>query len=515
MGVVFRWRCILTFVVLTGAVGIGSAIEAASPRLKVAAGRFETDSEVGAPSYGRTGSKIENVAGPMKTTVLLLEDGQDRICIIASDFHVNSLNLSQFLRVQAAETLGLDESRILFFSSHDHSVPKFAEGEISAYTSYEQSPNDWPKLKLMPVGERFLESLKSTLNELPKNLRPATVQWAQGEEGRITYNRKGRRANGSTFFMREEDRRRVGTDYNGDIDRQVPVVVFIGEDGTPLAALLQFTGHPVTSYHPEHPTVFGDWPTVAADLLGEKLGSRGKPVPVAFLQGCAGDVNSKEMFCGGVERATQFGRMLGESAAKALDDLKPSKREGMDYAVETVGVPLAALPSVETLRAEVAEMRDFIARADAKDENTLACVGLNFPTALSPEYRGALVKLVLPWNEWALARHAGGEADSVMKTLDLPLYVLRLGDVAIVGMPCEPFQGIGRRMRAKSPFPLTIPCGYTNGSHGYVTDSANTGDREYMSAFYRYTKFRPPFAKLAGDVLADRAGEILEGFKQD
>ena len=60
-------------------------------------------------------------------------------------------------------------------------------------------------------------------------------------------------------------------------------------------------------------------------------------------------------------------------------------------------------------------------------------MGLNFPTALSPAYRGKLVKLILPWNEWALAKHAAGEADSVAKTLDLPLYVLRLGDVAIVG----------------------------------------------------------------------------------
>jgi len=142
-------------------------------------------------------------------------------------------------------------------------------------------------------------------------------------------------------------------------------------------------------------------------------------------------------------------------------------------------------------------------------------VGLNFPRALSPEYRGRLVKLILPWNEWALQRHTAGEADSVPRTLDLPIYVLRLGDVGIVGMPCEPFLGIGRRMRNRSPFPLTIPCGYTNGSHGYITDGPNTGDREYMSAFHRYTKFRPPFAKPAGDVLADEAVEILEGFAKE
>jgi len=33
-----------------------------------------------------------------------------------------------------------------------------------------------------------------------------------------------------------------------------------------------------------------------------------------------------------------------------------------------------------------------------------------------------------------------------------------------------------------------------------------------MSAFYRYTEFRPPYRKPAGDVLADRATEVFERF---
>ena len=41
--------------------------------------------------------------------------------------------------------------------------------------------------------------------------------------------------------------------------------------------------------------------------------------------------------------------------------------------------------------------------------------------------------------------------------------------------------------------------------YGYLPDGPNTGDREYMSAFYRYTKFRPPYRKPAGDVLGPGA----------
>ena len=45
--------------------------------------------------------------------------------------------------------------------------------------------------------------------------------------------------------MREEDRDRMGVDFNGDIDRQAPVVVFRNGQGQPVAAWVQFTGHPV------------------------------------------------------------------------------------------------------------------------------------------------------------------------------------------------------------------------------------------------------------------------------
>lgn len=485
----------------------------AQPRLRAASLRFAVTPTIGSPTYGRTGTTVEQVAGPLKTTVLLLEDGRVRLCLVMTDFHVNALNLSDFLRQTVAKELALPVSHVLIFSSHDHSVARLAHDEIAAYISYAKQAAAAPEIDLLPVGRELVDGLRSHIRRLPDMLEPVSVWWAEGREGRITYNRKGRRADGSTYFMREEDRVLVGKDFRGDIDEQAPVVVLRNTAGRPVAGLVQFTGHPVTSYHPEKLTIFGEWPQVACDMLAKHLSPSELPA-VGFLQGCAGDVNSKEMFRGGVERAQHFGRLLGASYIKALEDLRPSRRDGLDYAVRNVKIPLAPLPSKETLLSEIGEMEDFVRRADAGDEDTLGCVGLNFPRGLTPAYRGALVKLTLPWNRWALDLHETGRADTVMKHLEMPIYVLRVGDVGIVGMPCEPFQGIGRQMRRGSPFPLLIPCGYTNGSHAYVTDAPNTGDREYMSAFYRYTKFRPPLARPAGDVLAEEAIEVLESFSK-
>jgi hypothetical protein len=482
----------------------------AKPRLRAASLRFGITPEPGNPTDSQTGAPVEKVCGPLKTTVMLLEDGPTRLFLFATDFFVPfQANVSDLYRRAIARDLGLPLSHVLLFSSHNHSSLSLARKGDSA--CYFASADDWGAPDLLPVGEQLLAALREHAQRLPTLLQPVTVCWAEGHESRITYNRKGRRADGSTYFMREEDRVRLGPDFSGDVDTQAPIVVLKAASEEPVAALLQFTGHPVTSYHAERPVVFGDYPQIACDTVAGHL-STAPDFPIGFLQGCAGDVNSKEMFRGGIERAARFGRLLGQSCVEALGALRPSERDGLDYAVEKARIPLGPLPPRETLARELVEMDDFVRRAKAGDEDTLSCVGLNFPRDLTPAYRAALVEMVRPWNLWALTLRGTGRADAVDKYLELDVHVLRLGDVGIVGLPCEPFQGIGRRMRRLSPLPLTIPCGYTNQDYGYITDSANTGDREYMSSFYRYTRFRPPLAKPAGDALADTAVGVLNRF---
>jgi hypothetical protein len=484
------------------------------PKLRAAALEFGVTPKAGGATVGKTGAVVMNVAGPLNSTVTLLEHGDSRLCLITTHFNSpKAVNVSAMFRRIIAEDLSLPVSNVLIFVSHNHTDMKMASNQLEAYGDLTTPVDKLPVPELLPTGQELLEKLRSHAKRLPDLLQPVTVWWAEGSEGRITYNRKGRRADGSSYLMREEDRDLMGVDFNGDIDRQAPIVVLKNEQGQPVTSLVQFTGHPCTCYHPEKPVVFGDWPQVACEVVGSHL-SPASPIPMSFLQGCAGDVNSKGMFRGSVELSKKYGHMLAESYIQALEKLQPSARDGFDYAVEKVKIPLAPLPSVEKLTAEIGEMEDFIKRAFAGDENTLACAGLNFPRELSPLYRGKLIEGVLPWSRWALDMHQKGQADTVAKHLEVEIYVLRLGDVGIVGLPFEPFQGIGRQMRAGSPLPITIPCGYTNVSYGYLTDGPNTDPDhgEYMSAHYRYSRFRAPYAKPAGDVLAIQGIETLTRF---
>ncbi|HEY2574603.1 MAG TPA: hypothetical protein VGH65_11055 [Verrucomicrobiaceae bacterium] len=483
-------------------------------RLRAAALEFGVTPEAGGPTVGKTGARVRRVAGPLKSTVTLLADGANRLCLVTT--HLNSpksINVSTLFRRLIAEDLEIAMSQVILCVSHNHTDMKVAENQCEAYDTLSLEPQEIPEAKLLPFGEELLGQLRKCARQLPALLQPVTVWWAEGSEGRITYNRKGRRANGSTYLMREEDRDLMGADFNGDIDRQAPVVVLKNDQDEPVTAIVQFTGHPVTSFHPERPVVFGEWPQVACDDVAAFL-SPGNPAPVSFIQGCAADVNSKGMFRGDVALSEHYGHLLGGSYIEALGRLQPSARDGFDHAMETVKIPLGPLPSKEALLAEVSEMQEFIRRAHAGDENTLFCCGLNFPRELSTAYRGQLIEGVLPWTRWALDLRQRGAADTVSRKLEIQLHVLRLGDVGFVFMPFEPFQGIGRRMREHSPLPLTIPCGYSNVSYGYLPDgpNANPADGEYMTAHHRYSRFRAPYVPPAGDVLAIEGVKILHHF---
>jgi hypothetical protein len=485
---------------------------ASEPVLKAAALGFDVVPDKGGVTASKVGALVREVAGPLRTTVTLFDHGGRRVCLITP--HMNSpkgANISPLIRRTAAEALDMPVENVLLMLSHNHTDFNLASNHLEASVTYRLAPGELPEPRLVPAGRSFLQKLTSTAKQLPGMLQPVTVWWAVGAESRISYNRKGRRADGSTYLMREEDRELMGADFKGDVDEQAPLVVFKNQKDEVVTAITHFTAHPVTCFHPEKPVVFGDWPQVACEHLARHFSPDGK-VSVSFLQGCAGDVNSKGMFRGGVELSRQYGRMLADSYLAALKNLKPSKRDGLDFAIEKVRIPFAPLPSVEALKAEIAEMEGFILRARAGDENTRECVGQNFPHELTPAYRAALVEMILPWSRWALDLHNAGRADTVPKFLEVDIQVLRIGDVGIVGMPFEPFQGIGRQIRASSPLPVVLPCGYTNVSHGYLTDGPNTGDREYMSANHRYSKFRPPYAKPGGDVIATQALETLRRF---
>ncbi|MBL9215677.1 MAG: hypothetical protein JNG83_09400 [Opitutaceae bacterium] len=474
--------------------------------LKASAVTFAIQPTVGAAgaAHAVTGSAIAEVHGDLKTTVVLLSDGLTHLCLITSSVPVQTTEMRQAIYGAVAESAGLQPEQVIFVSSHNHCVPAFIEPVAPA-----PAPGFAPLGRLNALGREFIGLLRAALAPLPGRLEPVTVEWGVSPETRFTYNRRGRRPDGRAYFIREEDRLLLGEDYRGEIDPDASVVLFRGARGV-VAALAHFTGHPVTAYRPERMIVFGEYPQVAGEILAERLGA-----PVAFLQGCAGDINAKHLLTGTVAQARQFGEWLAESFLKAVEGRRPSARSGLRRHGVLAQIPLAPLPPVAELQRDLDDIRRFVARGRAGDEDTRECVGMNFPRALTPPYRARLVEMVQPWYEWALRVQAEGRGDSVLKSLPVAVEVVRIGDVGLVALPFEPFVRTGLKLKREAPLPCILPCGYSGGFSGgskcaYIPDASAADDREYMGGFFRYTRNIPPYQAPAGDAAATAGVRALE-----
>ena len=70
-----------------------------------------------------------------------------------------------------------------------------------------------------------------------------------------------------------------------------------------------------------------------------------------------------------------------------------------------------------------------------------------------------------------------------------PMYLsaVKIGPVALFGMPGEPFTGIGRAIKEAEGYSLVLPCCLTNGNEGYfpMKDAYDEGGYEARSSYFK------------------------------
>jgi neutral ceramidase len=87
------------------------------------------------------------------------------------------------------------------------------------------------------------------------------------------------------------------------------------------------------------------------------------------------------------------------------------------------------------------------------------------------------------------------------------IQALRIGEVAIVAMPGEPFAEIGAAVKKASPFPVTMFCGYSSGEGGDYMPTAP----EYPFAGYEVD--RTPYGRGAADKVIREASALYADLK--
>ena len=89
---------------------------------------------------------------------------------------------------------------------------------------------------------------------------------------------------------------------------------------------------------------------------------------------------------------------------------------------------------------------------------------------------------------------------------DMPLYGVKLGPVALLGIPGEPFTGIGVGIKEAEGWAAIMPCCLTNGSEGYFPMASAFEEGGYEARKSRYKS-------CVADAIIDGSKELLEQLK--
>jgi hypothetical protein len=396
----------------------------------------------------QTHQRAEGVDLDLLATVLVIGDGDVEAALVDVDFCVVGRALADPIRAAVADLCHLPFDHVRLSYTHTHSGPMLGPGWM---TEGEE---------LIPA---YVQSLPGRIAgaawEARGRLRPARVAAGSGAS-EIVVNRRLRLPTGRVV---------AGRNWAGFADREVKVVRIDDADERPLAVLVHFGCHP-TIMGPPNRLLTPDYPGIVRQVVEAATGAR-----CLFLQGAAGNTHAVVDYVGDPAVYHRLGAILGHEAAKvALSLATVPRRERLVEVLES-GAPLgiyADEPTGEpdgTVRVATwpvsLGVREYPPAAAAAAEARRTATRLAEIRAHGPhaELQAAV----------GVARRAGMFADKAAQYAGrseaaAELHGLRIGPVALVGFPGEPFSEIGARVKAGSPFAHTLFSGYTNDYLGYV-----------------------------------------------
>jgi neutral ceramidase len=230
----------------------------------------------------------------------------------------------------------------------------------------------------------------------------------------------------------------------GPTDPQVGVLAVRSSEGRPIAVLANYGLHYIGDVRPGH--ISADYFGVFADRIQALLDAdRQDPPFVGMLtNGTSGDVNNINF-------------RLAAPARQAYERSRTVAGDVAGEAARVIGD--ATYRSEVVLNAQSAEIT----------------LGVRRPSSEELEQAKAILAAASPGT---LQKREEVFANETVKLADyppqvqVPLQVIRIGEAALVAIPCEVFAEIGLEIKEKSPFKQTMVVSLANGYNGYLPTPA-------------------------------------------
>jgi len=309
-----------------------------------------------------------------------------------------------------------------------------------------------------------VEDLKGKIiqktDDLSKELEPCTIEYAQGEDKRFSFNRRYVMKDGLSMTNPGPNNPDV-VKPAGPVDYSVNLLKILDEKGKVKAVLFNHGNHCDTVYG-EH--ISGDWAAYLTKKLWDEFGD----ITVLVLNGSEGDVNHFDVMnhrvIQNLDEAKMIGRGYAETAIAALKQSKPIHVDKVDAALETIAIPKRAISEEE-----YAEARKTV--DSLKDDPKASLEGKTLESQHIVQRHPAVMLM--------FAREVVAAYDKLQQgdtTRSVSMDAIRIGDVVIVGIGGEPFSQIGIDIKKDSQFSHTMIAVCALDTAGYLgTKDCYTG----------------------------------------
>jgi len=428
----------------------------------------------------------------LTTTVLIVTDGNAACAVAELDLCVVTDMQAAAMRRAIGEAVGIPPAAIRVTATHNHSAP--VTGEITGAGWMFEGLD-----AVEPYVAMVTEHLAGAARAAWARLEPVTVGHGTGTSP-LAVNRRMEAPGGGL---------RIGQNWLGPVDHTVRVARLDGESGDPVATIVHYSAHP-TILAGGNRYITPEYPGLVRRVVEASLGGH-----CLFLQGTPGDIGPVETFVDELEPYRRLGTMLGHDAAAVASRSTARVRrqrvaERQDPSSWLVFYEYEPQPPAdETLRVESRTVA-LPVRPDLGDPVALRREAASLRAELwAALERGAdpfEVRELRVQTKGAVVRAGRAEAFAGMDTYPLEVHGLRIGQLAFIGAPLEPFIELGRAVAAASPFAQTFVSGYTNGYRYYLPtiDEWSRGGYEVGICAFR-PEAATLFVETGASLLADLA----------
>ncbi len=359
-------------------------------------------------------------------------------------------------KAQITETTGLKPEQVLISCTHTHTGPETGDDR---YTEF--------------LTGRIADCVRVAWQAR----EPAELGWARAEEPRVVFNRRYHMSDGTVQTNPGQNNPNV-VKPAGPVDPEVGVLALRRPGGETLGLLANYTLHYVG--------IPDDFEAISADYYGffstliQRL--RGTDFVAALSNGASGDINNWHVIGGkpnANDRYQHTERVAGLIAAAAL--------WAWNEATFTGDVPVASAMCEVTLSPRPPATAEEIASADEIEERV---------SAGKPVLMG----------ERSFARRVHRFATNPPQARATWVQAVRVGDLALVGVPGEFFVELGLAIKARSPFAQTMILELANDCIGYIPTA-----RAFEEGAYEPNS--TPYVPGFGEQIVEAAVGLLEGLK--